>query len=122
MGTHNALMGSYGERAALQFLIDQGYRLAAHNVKYRCGELDLIVIAPDGSLVVVEVKTRSSLSFGGAESVTSKKLSRMRKAAAQWLLDSNGFYSSVRFDVVVVQPGPDGATFEHFIGVEHGAW
>lgn len=122
MATHNAVVGMQGENAALGFFLQQGFRLAAQNVRYRCGELDLLVTSPDGVLVVVEVKTRLGRSFGTAEAVTPAKFARMRKAAAQWLLDSKEFYSAVRFDVLVVELTSNGPVFEHFIGVEHGAW
>ena len=57
--------GDAGEDAALAFLQDQGLRLLVRN--YRTpgrggGEIDLIMRAPDTTLVFVEVRRRRSTS------------------------------------------------------------
>ena len=81
--------------------------------------------APDGTVVFLEVKTRRSNEYGGAESVTAKKLLAMRRCAGEWLDRSpHGGYVDVRFDVCEVVF--DGAGFTEytmlrFEGVEDGA-
>lgn len=122
MGSRNVAVGRAGERAAAEYFAQCGYRILAQNVRNRCGEIDLIAVADDGSLVIVEVKTRSNRTYGAAEAVTPRKFASMRKAAARWLLDSTDFYAAVRFDVLVVLRTPVGVKFEHYMGVEHGAW
>ncbi|MDO5075818.1 YraN family protein [Corynebacterium sp.] len=120
MGSRHLAVGVAGEDAAAEFYTRNGYRIVARNVRYSCGELDLLAVGTDGELVVVEVKTRSTMAYGGAEAVTPAKLTRMRKAAAMWLLNSTDFYTAVRFDVLVVLRTPIGTRFEHYAGVDHG--
>ena len=76
-------VGELGEATAAQFYRDEGYRILARNVRYPVGELDVIARAPDpnGTIVFIEVKTRTTLDFGIAEAVTPRKLHRMHRAA-----------------------------------------
>ncbi|AKK09102.1 YraN family protein [Corynebacterium testudinoris] len=108
-----------GETFAARLYQRQGATVLDRNVRYPVGELDIIVREPDGTVVFVEVKTRSGRGYGGAEAVTGRKLARMRRAAALWL--DGRPYVSVRFDVVALTTA--GTTFEVecYEGVEHGA-
>jgi putative endonuclease len=99
--------GDAAEDLALGYLRDQGLRLHARN--YRTpgrggGEIDLILWAPDGTLVFVEVRQRRSRSYGGAEaSVTYAKRRRIVWAARHFLMRL-GQEPPCRFDVVAVHP------------------
>lgn len=115
---HNRELGKRGERFAADFYRRRGAQVLARNVHYRCGELDLIV-REGATIVFVEVKTRSSVAFGGAEAVTARKLARMRQAAFQWLRDKPA--CRVRFDVVVLVAQGDTFSMEYYAGVEDGA-
>ena len=132
MPNHARQLGQRGESIAQDFYRNRGYEVIARNVYYRGGEIDLIVRpgdGPPGAIVFVEVKTRSSRAFGGAEAVTTKKLHRMRHAAVRWLselqhCDGASFLGQIRFDVVVVSADTDpnkGVAVEVFDGVERGA-
>lgn len=79
------------------------------NVRARFGEID--VVARDGTtLCFVEVKARSSIRFGWPEeSVTAQKRQRLLRLA-QWYLQKTGSRGGpVRFDVLSLLSGPDGA-------------
>lgn len=91
--------GAAAESEARAFLQAQGYVLLAHNHTVRGGEVD--VIATDGEvLCFVEVKTRSTASFGAAaQAVTPQKARRLVVAAQRWLAD-HPTDQPVRFDVV----------------------
>ncbi|MGI8678573.1 MAG: YraN family protein [Jatrophihabitans sp.] len=104
-------VGRFGEQVAAQHLVSAGLTVLERNWRCREGELD--VIARDGlALVFVEVKTRSSLSFGSpAEGVSRAKVARIRRLALLWLAahrDNDQFWTSVRFDVVGVVRQPSG--------------
>ena len=73
-------------------------------MRYPVGELDVIARAPDpsGTIVFIEVKTRTTLDFGIAEAVTPRKLHRMHRAAYRWLTERHVPWSEVRFDVVAM--------------------
>ncbi|MER0069584.1 YraN family protein [Corynebacterium sp. KPL2850] len=116
---HRQQLGKRGESIAARYLRQRGFEIIAANVSYRVGEIDLIAREPDGTIVFVEVKTRSTASFGIAEAVTPHKLSRMRRAAVQWL-DGKPL-STVRFDVIALVVKGEGFELEHFTGVDDGS-
>ncbi|QRP22135.1 YraN family protein [Corynebacterium macginleyi] len=115
---HRQELGKRGESFAAGYLRQRGSDIIAANVRYRVGELDLIGREPDGTIVFVEVKTRSTASFGIAEAVTPHKLSRMRRAAVQWL--GGKPLATVRFDVIALVVKGEGFELEHFTGVDDG--
>ena len=100
-------LGDVAEDLALRYLQKQGLRLLVRN--YRTpgrggGEIDLIMQAPDGTLVFVEVRKRSSLRHGGAAaSVGGVKQRRIVFAARHYLMRLQT-PPACRFDVVVVEP------------------
>lgn len=112
-------LGAQGEDIACRYLADRNFRIIDRNVHYPFGEIDIIAIAPDGSTVFCEVKTRSSASFGGAAAVDNRKLNRLRRAAAAWLKGRR--LTTVRFDVIeLIAHGP-GFAIEHYEEVDSGA-
>jgi putative endonuclease len=74
-------LGRFGENIALEQYLNDGYQLVARNFQYygdgragRLGEIDLIM-AKNGRLYLIEVKTRSDQTFGRvAEQVTKTKM------------------------------------------------
>lgn len=104
--------GDVAEAAAQAWLGKVGLRWVESN--YRTpgrggGEIDLIMRAPDGTLVFVEVRQRASASHGGAgASIGSAKQRRIIFAARHYLMR---FASPppCRFDVVLVHGTLSGA-------------
>ena len=100
--------GDQAEALALAHLQRAGLRLLERN--YRTpgrggGEIDLIMRAPDGTTVFVEVRQRRSNSHGGAAaSVSVQKQRRVVFAARHYLMRLRE-PPPCRFDVVVVEPG-----------------
>ena len=68
------------------------------------GEIDLILRAPDGTLVFAEVRQRASTSHGGAAASVSATKQRRIIFAARHYLVRLGAPPPCRFDVVVVEP------------------
>ena len=89
----------------MQYLQDRGLRLLTRN--YRTpgrggGEIDLVMRAPDGTLVFVEVRKRLSTRHGGAAaSVGWVKQKRIVRAAQHYLLGLSRL-PPCRFDVVEI--------------------
>jgi putative endonuclease len=80
----------------------------------------LDIVATDGStLVVCEVKARSSDEFGDpAEFVTAAKMRRMRRATQAWLRRYRVGWCEIRFDIVTVLWPADGSPrLRHLRGV-----
>lgn len=100
-------LGATGEDRAAAWYVAHGYQVLARNWRCREGEIDLI--CRSGSTVVVcEVKTRSSLAYGHpAEAVTATKQRRLRQLASLWLASGELAVRprAVRFDVAAVLPG-----------------
>jgi putative endonuclease len=100
--------GDAAETLALQHLQRAGLRLLARN--YRTpgrggGEIDLVMRAPDGTVVFVEVRRRASLSHGGAAASIGAVKRRRIVFAARHYLARLGSLPPCRFDVVVLEPG-----------------
>lgn len=105
--------GDAFEGAAETFLRQQGLQPVARQVRYRCGEIDLVM--RDASvLVLIEVRYRQSRRFGGAlESVTNRKQRRIASAAALYLADHPELARlACRFDVVAIEGSLDQAQFD----------
>lgn len=98
----NQALGRYGEGVAAQHLESLGMVVLERNYWCRFGEID--IVARDGStLVICEVKTRTSISHGTPfEAVTGRKAARLRRLAAHWLEEHAVEPPSVRIDVVSV--------------------
>lgn len=95
--------GYNAEQAAKQYLQQQGLIHIAANVRYKFGEIDLIMRDAD-YWVFIEVKYRSSNKFGGAiHALTQKQVHRIRKAAEHYL-QLNGIDAPCRFDVIAIDP------------------
>ena len=109
-GRSTKARGDAAEDQALDYLQAQGLRLLQRN--YRTpgrggGEIDLILQAPDGTVVFVEVRQRSRSDHGGAlASITATKRRRIVWAARHFLLRL-GQEPPCRFDVVVLQSDQD---------------
>ena len=100
-------LGAEGEERAAAWYRAEGYVIVARNWRCREGEIDLIC-ALGSTLVICEVKTRSSLAYGHpAEAVTPTKQKRLRTLARLWLAaaDPPVRANSIRFDVAAVLPG-----------------
>jgi putative endonuclease len=96
--------GARGEDLAHRFLQKLGYIVVARNWRAEDGSGELDLVAWDGfTLVIVEVKTRSSIDFGlPEEAVDGDKRSRLSRTAARYLREADVPVSQVRFDIVSV--------------------
>jgi len=100
-------LGFFGERKAAKFLKKAGYAIVKRNFKCRFGEVDIIARKGD-VFAFVEVKTRSSDSFGlPNEAVDSRRKSRYRKTADFYFYINRMRMDDyiVRFDIVEVMGG-----------------
>jgi putative endonuclease len=109
-----AKLGKSAEDLAAEFLERQGLVVLLRNYRRKSGELD--VVAREGDvLVIAEVRTRSSETFGGAAaSIDGWKQHKIIRAATQLLQQHKELAQlRVRFDVIVVhQPGAAGERIE----------
>ena len=111
-------VGQYGEEVAAGYLREAGFAILERNWRCHAGEID--IVARDGAaLVICEVKTRRSDTYGSpAEGITWKKLARLRRLAAIWLHEHDLTPPEVRIDVVaVIRPSRGAAVVDHVRGV-----
>ncbi|MBI1992134.1 MAG: YraN family protein [Candidatus Omnitrophica bacterium] len=96
-------LGARSEELAARVLTSRGYRIAARNVRYPVGELDLVAWDGD-TLCFVEVRATSSSQWGGGlASITPDKRRRLIRAARWYLARGAEPPREVRFDVVAIQ-------------------
>lgn len=94
-------IGAAKEALACQYLEMQGLQLVTRNMRYRCGEIDLIM-QDKKTLIFIEVRFRRSLAFGTpAESINYRKQKRLRAAASQYL-QRHPTRLACRFDVIAI--------------------
>lgn len=96
-------LGALAEKVATEYLVKQGYRIL--DVNYRCpyGEIDIIAEKGRG-VVFVEVRSRQSFYGHPEESITPRKVERLKKAISYYLaLHSHEAHKAWYFDVVVVE-------------------
>ena len=113
-------IGYMGEKLAADYLKDQGYQLLDQNYNTRYGELDLVML-DNGSLVFVEVKTRTSEKFGPPEaSITSSKLAHIQDAGLLWMQEHSESPDDWRIDVVSILLDQKGQikNIHHFINAD----
>lgn len=102
MSLLNKLIGREGEDLAAQYLAKQGYRVLERNYRTRSGEIDLIALH-EGTVVFVEVKTRTTDTYGAPElAVDARKRGRMIKAALGYIKYKKLYQVPCRFDVVAI--------------------
>lgn len=91
--TYKSEIGQLGENLACDYLKSKKYKIIERNYRKPWGELDIVALAPDKTLVFVEVKTVRQ-SFGDAlvksdgmeeidpeEQMTSAKMQRFKRTA-----------------------------------------
>jgi putative endonuclease len=109
-------LGASGEDSALEFLIKKHFLLVARNLRLHCGEIDLLM--QDGqTLVIVEVKTKSNLTFGlPQEEVDWHKQYKLRQLAAA--LAQKFPQRDIRIDVVAVDESTN--SIDHIVSAVEG--
>jgi putative endonuclease len=109
-------LGQRGEDAAARFLKRQGLRVIERGYDSPLGEIDIIAVN-DGTVVFIEVKTRTSDDAGHpTEAIDATKQRRMTNAALAYLKSKRLLQHSARFDVVAVTWPADKRepTIEHY--------
>lgn len=112
-------LGRFGEDLAAEHLRACGMVILDRNWRSRTGEVDIVARHAD-TLVVCEVKTRTTAAFGHPlTAVTPIKVRRMRRLAGEWLAARDLRVAAIRFDIVGILAPRDGRPIlEHVRGVD----
>ncbi len=106
--------GQRGEQLALELLTAKGYELQVRNYRAGRGEIDLI-FQKDELLIFVEVKYRSSDSFGLPEETLKEAQQELIRRTAEAYLDEIDWEDDLRFDVVaILEKKGQNPEMEHF--------
>jgi len=111
-------LGAYGEDVAARHLLGLGMVLLERN--WRCDEGEIDLVLRDGAtLVVCEVKTRSSDRAGTPhEAITDAKLARLKRLGERWAQERQVRPDGFRVDLVaVLRPRRGAALVDHVAGL-----
>jgi len=110
------LLGRWGEKRCEKYLKSKGLKKLTRNFSCKTGEIDLVMVDIDSSIIFVGVKARADEDFGPAESViTPAKKARLFKTARYFLATHNIEDRPFRFDVVTIVLGQTGpAQIRHY--------
>ena len=97
-------LGKQAEDFVCHYLQKQKLKLITRNYSCRYGEIDLIMRAPDGTLVFVEVRKRAALTHGGAAASVGFAKQRRIIFAARFYLMGLANLPPCRFDVIAMEP------------------
>ena len=105
-------LGKKGEEIAIRFLKKKGYRILEKNYVCKMGEMDIIAREKD-TLAFIEVKTRTSTTFGPPQlAVNLTKQMQLSKVALYFLKEKKLEDVKARFDVVAILLRPTGEEIE----------
>lgn len=112
--TQKSEFGRDGEDFATEYLENKGYKIVKRNYRQKWGELDIIAVAQDKTLVFVEVKT---MRAGNEEflkpenQMSGAKMQKFRRTAELYA----GFHNELvddkkgwRLDLVALEKNNDG--------------
>lgn len=106
MSRFNKDQGDRGELLAINFLKKNGYKILEQKFRSRNGEIDIVAVdnaTRPSTLCFVEVKTRSSISFGTPlEFIGYHKLAAMQRTAELYKLIHPNLPSQMRLDAVSI--------------------
>lgn len=105
MAQHNEL-GEKGEADALAYLLRQGYKIKAQNWRFGKEEIDIIA-ENDKCLAIVEVKARTTDTYGNPEDFVSRGKQRHLIKAANAYAEEFDVQKDIQFDVIAITYKPD---------------
>ena len=111
----NKEIGKYGENLAKDFLIKKGFKIIETNFHYsKIAEIDIIA-SKNNILHFVEVKTRTSNTFGTPiEAVDNKKLQSIYHAGL-FYIQKNKKFSKFQIDVIGINLDKNKAPVFNFL-------
>lgn len=106
---------------AVNILLQKGYRILERN--WRCGHLEVDIIAENNDfLVIVEVKTRKSATFGAPELFVDLQKQRHLILAAMRYSKFKNITKEIRFDIVSVINSPELQEVNHIENAFKPRW
>jgi len=105
MSRHFQRIGQWGESVAADYLEKLGYIVISRNERTPYGEID-IVAEKEGLTIFVEVKTRTTKTFGPPEMAVTRRKQEHMMATAEYYAQKNEI-DHWQIDVVAVERNND---------------
>jgi len=105
--------GQLGEDLAVKFLKKNRFKILGRNINNYLGEIDILARQKD-DIVIIEVKTKSTKSFGqGYEMVNYFKKKKLLTLARELQKEYSG--KTIRIDIVSIDLTEEPAIIKHFV-------
>ncbi len=112
MAQHNEL-GNQGEELAVAHLLKKEYQILVRNYTYLKGEIDIIARLKN-TIVIVEVKTRSTPDFGDPQDFLKPgQIKRLVETAHHFVEELEEQDLEVRFDIIAIIKNKAGTQVQH---------
>lgn len=109
----NIKLGQQGEELAAAYLATKKFEIIHRNYRHGRGEIDIIARRGDWT-IFVEVKTRTSTTYGEPEAFVTPAKARQLYQAAEEYIFATAWQGHVRFDVVSVKVAGNEVVIDHF--------
>ena len=100
----NKRLGKEGEKRAVKYLKDCGYKIVERGYKNPFGEVDIIASKGD-TVAFIEVKTRLNENFGAPSEAVDRRRQEKYIKAAQHYFYGKQIEVVVRFDIIEILRG-----------------
>ena len=100
----NKKLGRAGERQAVKYLKQNGYKIIERGYKNPFGEVDIIA-SKDDTVAFIEVKTRLSENYGAPSEAVNKSRRNKYIQAAKYYFFGKQIDVTVRFDIIEILCG-----------------
>ena len=100
----NKKLGAEGEKKALRYLKDSGYKILERGYKNPFGEVDIIA-AKDDTVAFIEVKTRLNENYGAPSEAVDRRRREKYIQAAKYYFYGKQIDKTVRFDIIEILRG-----------------
>ncbi len=107
----NSQVGKWGEETAVAYLESHGYSILERNWRNNHQEVDIIAQEGD-TVVIVEVKTRTTTFISPVEAVNKQKQKLLFSAANSYVRQKN-LDCEIRFDIVSIVAVNGSVDIEH---------
>ena len=120
--TKQGELGQLGEDVAARYLKRQNYQILERNCRKKWGEIDIVAVASDHTLVFVEVKTVSGTnpSIRGEDQMTVSKMNNFRRTAEMYANEHNELLTGRRMwrlDLIAIEVQGGTATIRHYSNI-----
>lgn len=114
-------LGKRGEEIAAEYLSKKGFKILHRNYRYKRLEIDIIA-EHDNSLIIIEVKTRSSDYFERPQDAVTIKKQKFLFNATEAYVDLFEIDLEIRFDIISILIEDDKIDIEHIEDAFRPGW